>query len=142
MDMGKGYDDMIGCTTCSLSQRLMQKVLLPCFILVVSSCFNPCVCLIVELWTCINSVDTFMYPYALPILQFPYPFSSLCLSCNLSSSLRPLQASAYVLRHLSAMWLQLQMKGRKSEWEWVLIGVSPLNTGDRVQWVYLHQLSD
>jgi len=23
MDMGKGYDDMIGCTTCSLSQRLM-----------------------------------------------------------------------------------------------------------------------
>ena len=24
MDMGKGYDDMIGCATCSLSQRLMQ----------------------------------------------------------------------------------------------------------------------
>ena len=24
MDMGKGYDDMIGCTICSLSQRLMQ----------------------------------------------------------------------------------------------------------------------
>jgi len=23
MDMGKGYDDMIGCATCSLSQRLM-----------------------------------------------------------------------------------------------------------------------
>jgi len=46
----------------------MQKVLLPCFILVVSLCFNPHVCRIVELWTCINSVDTFMYPYALPIL--------------------------------------------------------------------------
>ena len=90
MDMGKGYDDMIGCATCSLSQRLMQKVLLPCFILVVSSCFNPCVYHIVELWTCINSVDTFMYPYALPILLFPYPSSSLCLSCNLSSSLRSL----------------------------------------------------
>jgi len=41
-------------------------------------------------------------------------------------------ASAYVLCHLSAMWSQLQMKGRKSEWKWVLIGVSPLNTGDRV----------
>ena len=68
MDMGKGYNDMIGCATCSLSQRLMQKVLLPCFILVVSSCFNPCVCLVVGLWTCINSVDTFMYPHALPIL--------------------------------------------------------------------------
>jgi len=25
-------------------------------------------------------------------------------------------ASAYVLRHLSAMWSQLQMKERKSEW--------------------------
>ena len=69
MNMGKGYDDMIGCATCSLSQRLIQKVLLSCFILVVSSCFNPRVCLIVGLWTCINSIDTFMYPYALPILH-------------------------------------------------------------------------
>ena len=83
MDMGKGYDDMIGCATCSLSQCLMQKMLLPCFILVVSSCFNPCVCLIVGLWTRISSIDTFMYPYTLPILHSPYPFSSLCLSCNL-----------------------------------------------------------
>jgi len=68
MDMGKGYDDMISCATCSLSQCLMQKVLLPCFILAVSSCFRPHVCLIVESWTCINSIDTFMYSYALPIL--------------------------------------------------------------------------
>ena len=59
----------------------------------VSSCINPYVCLIDEPWTHINSVDTFMYPYALPILQFPYPFSSLCLSCNLSSSLRSLHKS-------------------------------------------------
>jgi len=35
---------------------------------VVSSCFNPHVCRIVELWTRINSVDTFICPYALPIL--------------------------------------------------------------------------
>ena len=69
MDMGKEYNNMIGCATCSLSQHLMQKVLLPCFILVVSSCFNPCVWLIVRLETCINSVDTFMYPYTLPILS-------------------------------------------------------------------------
>jgi len=68
MDMGKGYDDMIGCTTCSLSQHLIQKVLLPHFILVVSLCFSPHVCRIVELWTCINSVATLMYSYALPIL--------------------------------------------------------------------------
>jgi len=97
MDMGKGYDDMIGCTTCSLSQHLMKKVLLPCFILVVSSCFNPHVYLIAELWTCINSVDTLMYPYALPILHIPYPFSSLCRSCNLSSSLRSLQSTSCIL---------------------------------------------
>ena len=42
-------------------------------------------------------------------------------------------ASAYVLRHLSTAWSQLQMKERESEWKWVLIGVSPLNTGDWVQ---------
>ena len=42
-------------------------------------------------------------------------------------------ASAYVLCCLSAMWLQLQMIGRSLRWEWVLIGVSPLNTGDWVQ---------
>jgi len=42
-------------------------------------------------------------------------------------------ASAYVLHCLSATWLQLQMKRRKSKWKWVLIGVSPLNTRDWVQ---------
>ena len=42
-------------------------------------------------------------------------------------------ASAYVLRRLSAVWSQLQMKKRKSKWKWVLNGVSPLNTGDWVQ---------
>ena len=82
MDMGKGYDTMIGCTTCSLSQRLMQKVLLPCFILVVSSCFRPHVCLVVDLGLSTNSVDTFMYPYALPLQFIPYSFSSLCLSAT------------------------------------------------------------
>ena len=38
-----------------------------------------------------------MCPYTLPILQFPYPFSSLCLSCNLSSSLRSLQSLFVVI---------------------------------------------
>ena len=42
-------------------------------------------------------------------------------------------ALAYVLCCLSATWSQLQMKKRKSEWKWVLIGVSPLNTGGQVQ---------
>jgi len=29
---------------------------------------NPHVCLVDEPWTCINNIDTFLYPYALPIL--------------------------------------------------------------------------
>ena len=100
MDMGKGYDDIIGCATCSLSQRLMQKVLLPCFILVVSSCSNPRVYLIVGLWTHINSIDTFLYPYTLPIPHRPYTSLALCLSCNLSSSLRSLQTWFHFIFYL------------------------------------------
>ena len=92
---------MIGCATCSLSQRHMQKVLLPYFILVVSSWFKPRVCHITKLWACINRVDTFMCPYALPIIQIPYPFSSLCLSCNLSSSLRSLHLVKHQRAHLA-----------------------------------------
>jgi len=101
MDMGKGYDDMISCATYSLSQHLMQKMLLPCFILVVSSCFNPHVYLIAKLWTCINSVDTLMYSYALPILHIPYPSSSLCHKCNLSSSLKLLHLVKHRQAHLA-----------------------------------------
>ena len=93
MDMGKGYDDMIGCATCSLSQYLMQQVWLPCFILVVSLCLTPHVCLMVVQWTCINSVDTFLYPYALPLLIHPLYFLKSLPKCNLSSSLRSLQVS-------------------------------------------------
>ena len=65
MDMGKGYDNMIGCATCNLSHHLMQKVLLPCFILVISSCFNPHVYLITELWTCILTLYQFYNPLIL-----------------------------------------------------------------------------
>ena len=82
VDLGKGYDDMISCATCSLSQRLMQQVLLPCFILVVSSCSNPHVCFMVGQWTSINSVDTFLYLYALPLIFIPFTSSSLCLSAT------------------------------------------------------------
>jgi len=42
-------------------------------------------------------------------------------------------ALAYMLCRLSAAWSQLQMMGRSLRWEWVLIGVSPLNTRDQVQ---------
>jgi len=46
-------------------------------------------------------------------------------------------ASAYVLHRLFATWSQLQMKEGKSKWEWVLIDVSLLNTGDQVQWEFI-----
>ena len=36
----------------------------------------------------IYSIDILLYPYALPSIQFPYSFSRLCLSCNLSYSKR------------------------------------------------------
>ena len=39
----------------------------------------------------IYSVYTILYPYTLPLILFPWSSSSLCLSCNLSSSLRSLQ---------------------------------------------------
>ena len=48
----------------------------------------PHVHLMVPTTSSIYSIDTLLYPYALPLIQFPYSFSSLCLSCNLSSSLR------------------------------------------------------
>ena len=38
----------------------------------------------------IYSVDTLLYSYTLPLIHLPYSSSSLCLSCNLSSSLRSL----------------------------------------------------
>ena len=88
---------MIGCATCSLSQRLMQQVLLPCLILTVSSCSNPHVCFMVGHQTRINSVDTLLYPYALPLEFYSLNFSNLCLSCNLSSSLRSLHYSSDIL---------------------------------------------
>ena len=68
MDMGKGYDDMISCATCSLSQHLMQQMLLPRLILADFSCFNPHVYFMVGRWTRISSVDTFLYPYTLPLV--------------------------------------------------------------------------
>ena len=40
----------------------------------------------------IYSINTILYPYTLPLIHIPYSSSSLCLSCNLNSSLRLLQA--------------------------------------------------
>ena len=51
-----------------------------------SSCMSHCG--IMDLY--IYSVDTLLYSYTLPLIHLPYSSSSLCLSCNLSSSLRSL----------------------------------------------------
>ena len=110
MDIGKGYDDMISCTTCSLSQHLMQKVLLPYFVLAVSSCFHPHVCLVVDLWTSTNSVNTFIYPYALPLLIHPLYFLKSLPKCNLSSSLRSLHICLNVsTARVITKWTQISV---------------------------------
>ena len=43
----------------------------------------------------IYSIDTLLYPYTLPLIHLSYSSSSLCLSCNLSSSLRSLHISTF-----------------------------------------------
>ena len=67
MDLGQGYDDNDRLCRSSLSQHLMQQVLSPYLLLAVSLCMNPHVCLIDNSQTLINSVDTFLYPYTLPL---------------------------------------------------------------------------
>ena len=62
------------------------------------------------LFSRIYSIDTLLYPYALPIPHFPYPFSSLCLSCNLSSSLRSLH-NGFDGREFSSFNLVHQLPG-------------------------------
>ena len=79
MDLGQGYDDNNRLRRSSLSQHLMQQVLLPYLFLVISSCMNPHVCLMDNSQTHINSVDTFLYLYALPLESIPLNFSNLCL---------------------------------------------------------------
>ena len=52
-------------------------------------------------------------------------------------------ALAYVLCHLSAVWLQLQIIGRSLRWEWVLIWcVAVKHWRSSSIRVYLHQLLD
>ena len=70
MDMGKGYDDMIGCavdvsvsTSCSRCHNLAQSLLFPLIFLMYSS------------WTsCIYSIDTYLYSYALPLISISFYF--------------------------------------------------------------------
>ena len=84
----KSNNDMIGyAASISVSVSCSR-----CDVLALTSCFMTwlyCVLWTYSSWTlCIYSVDTVLYPYALPIDHTPIPFSSLCLSCNLSQSLR------------------------------------------------------
>ena len=98
--MGKGYNDNDQLCQSSLSQHLMQQVLQPNLVLIFSSPY-PHVRLMVSMTSSIYSIDTLLYPYALPSIQFPYSFSRLCLSCNLSSSLRSLHLVKRRRAHLA-----------------------------------------
>ena len=86
--MGRGYDDTIGCAevvsvsaSCSRCSNLTASSYLMTQLLhrlhIVSSCI-----------TCIYSIDTILYSYALPFIQFPLLFLKSLPKCNLSSSLR------------------------------------------------------
>jgi len=44
---------------------------------------------------CIYSVDTFLYPYTLPLVYHPFTSSSFCLKCNLSSKLSVVATTHY-----------------------------------------------
>ena len=105
MKLDWGYDNMIGCakvvsvsTSCSRCHNLIFFLLVVSYfitlllhrLLVVSSC-TPC----------IYSIDIFLYSYALPLIHLSYSSSSLCLSCNLSSSLRSLHLVKHWQAHLA-----------------------------------------
>ena len=74
---------MIGCAaSISVSTSCSR-----CDVLVLTSCFKArlhCVLWMYSGTNSIYSINTILYPYALPIEPYPTPYSSLCLSCNLS----------------------------------------------------------
>ena len=78
----KGNDDKIGCTIMVSVSALYSR----CYTLTSSSCFMTCLLHIqwitVSFLICIYSIDTFLYPYALPLVYHFFTFSSLCLSAT------------------------------------------------------------
>ena len=82
MKEGLEYDDMISCTEVVSVSASYSK----CSLLMFSLCsmtYQPHRLLIVSLCTlCIYSVDTILYPYALPLITSLFLFSSLCLSAT------------------------------------------------------------
>jgi len=82
----KGNDNMISCaTTISVSTSCSR-----CYVLASTSCIMTWLHYILQtlfLWAfIIYRVDTVLYLYALPIVSTLIPFSSLCLSFNLSQA--------------------------------------------------------
>ena len=75
MEKGQGYNDMIGCTTSSLSQHLMQQVLQPHFIPIVLFLVICCFC-------CLGSpgVESYVFMFYCTISW---------TSCELDNSILP-----------------------------------------------------
>jgi len=82
----KGNDDMIDCAKAVSVSTSCRK----CSIFTFSSCTMTCLSHRLHLdFSClvyIYSVDTILYPYALPLLYHPFLLSSLCLSITWAPS--------------------------------------------------------
>jgi len=79
MEMGRGYNNMIGCTKAVSVSTLCRR----CWNLILFSCtvthLPHGLCIVSSLYT---SIYTLLYLYALPIITSLYFFSSLCLSAT------------------------------------------------------------
>ena len=85
MEEGLGYDDTISCAeVVSVSASCSR-----CFLLMFSLCSITCLPhglhLVASCITCIYSIDTILYPYALPFIPIPVLILKSLPKCNLSS---------------------------------------------------------
>ena len=88
MEMGRGYDDMIGCTEeVSVSTSCRR-----CWSLILFSCTMTSLphglCIVSSLYISIYSVGTLLYLHTLLIITFLDFFSSLCLSTTWALKLK------------------------------------------------------
>ena len=82
----KDNDNMIGCAAIVSVSTSYNR----CYVLVSTSYIMTCLHYVLQTlfsWASnIYRVDTVLYLYTLPIVSTLIPFSSLCLSCNLSQT--------------------------------------------------------
>ena len=92
------------------------------------SSFSPsCILMYCASWTChVALSQSYIQCRYIPVSLcftnyiFPYPFSSLCLSCNLSSSLRSLHLLQQPLTGMALVVCLLQQSSQKAIQQWGL----------------------